>query len=451
MKRLSKSKMWLFAIGQLGWSILSGIITNWLVYYYQPDEAMVQAGQTVFIPQGLAILGIATILGAITAFGRIFDAFTDPFIASKSDRCKSPNGRRIPFLKGAALPFALSTVLIFVSPVNGNSWVNAGFLFVMILIYYVSITAYCTPYNALIPELGHNQQDRLDISTYISFTYIVGTAIAYMAPTIWGAFEGSMGRISAMRLTFAILATIGFICMLVPVFTIKEKDYVDAKPSEDTAIKSLVSTFKNNDFKVFTGSDILYWIGLTMFQTGLPYFVTSLLKLSESMTTIFFVTMTACSLLFYVPINKLAPKLGKKKLMLGAFGLFSIAYLYTAFLGEGLPIPAVAQGFILCVIASLPMATFGILPQAVLADISLSDSKVTGENREGMFYAARTFAFKLGQSVSMLLFTAIAAVNTVNGAGYRIVAVCAAGFCLLGGVVFAFYREKKVENIIKNQ
>ena len=48
----------------------------------------------------------------------------------------------------------------------------------MILAYYLSITAYCTPYNALIPELGHTQQERLNISTVISFTFIAGTAVA---------------------------------------------------------------------------------------------------------------------------------------------------------------------------------------------------------------------------------------------------------------------------------
>ena len=33
-----------------------------------------------------------------------------------------------------------------------------AFLLVMVLAYYLSITAYCTPYNALIPELGHTQE-----------------------------------------------------------------------------------------------------------------------------------------------------------------------------------------------------------------------------------------------------------------------------------------------------
>lgn len=82
MKKLSTGKIWLFAVGQFGWALLSGIISNWLVYFYQPDETAVSQGQTVFIPQGLAVLGIFTVIGAITAFGRIFDAVTDPLIAS---------------------------------------------------------------------------------------------------------------------------------------------------------------------------------------------------------------------------------------------------------------------------------------------------------------------------------------------------------------------------------
>ena len=107
MKKLTTAKIWQFAAGQFGWAMLSGIISNWLVYFYQPDKTAISQGQTVFIPQGLVVLGIFTIIGGITAFGRIFDAFTDPMIASWSDRCTSKNGRRIPFLKWASLPLVL--------------------------------------------------------------------------------------------------------------------------------------------------------------------------------------------------------------------------------------------------------------------------------------------------------------------------------------------------------
>ncbi len=448
MKSLSTGKIWLFATGQFGWSLLSGLISNWLVYFYQPDEAAVSQGQTIFIPQGLVVLGIFTVIGGITAFGRLFDAVTDPWIASLSDRCTSKQGRRMPFLKWASLPLALSTVLVFWSPVSQTSMVNAVFLFAMVMAYYLSITAYCTPYNALIPELGHDQKERLNISTVISFTFIAGTAVAYLAPVIWGGLIPAFGRVGAIRVTFTVMAVIAFVCMQVPVWTIREKDYVTAAPSQDTAFSSLIATFKNGEFCKFVASDILYWIAITMFQTGLPFFTTSLLKLPETMTTIYFVGMTALSLVFYIPINKLAPKFGKKKLILMAFAVFALSYLYTAFLGKYSVIPAAVQGYILMAVAALPMAVFGILPQAVVADIAQSDAKRTGSNREGMFYAARTFAFKLGQSLSMLLFTAVSTIGSGTGAGYRIAAFGAAVFCLLGGIVFIFYNEQKINDSI---
>jgi Na+/melibiose symporter-like transporter len=50
---------------------------------------------------------------------------------------------------------------------------------------------------------------------------------------------------------------------------------LNSKPAEGTAFSSLMKTFRNKDFRMFVGSDILYWIGLTMFQTGLPFLVTS--------------------------------------------------------------------------------------------------------------------------------------------------------------------------------
>lgn len=444
VKSLSTGKMWLFAAGQFGWALLSGLISNWLVYFYQPDEVSIAQGQILFIPQGLVVFGIFTVIGGITAFGRLFDAFTDPWIASLSDRCTSKKGRRIPFLKWASLPLSISAVLVFWSPVNRNSVVNAVFLFAMVMMYYLSITAYCTPYNALLPELGHNQQERLNISTVISFTFIAGTAVAYLAPVIWGTLIPAFGRVNAIRVTFAVMAVIAFICMQIPVWAINEKEYVNTMPSQDSAFSSLASTFRNKEFRKFVASDILYWIAITMFQTGLPFFVTSLLKLPETMTTIYFVGMTALSLVFYIPINKLTPKFGKKKLILAAFVMFALAYLYTGFLGRISVISANVQGYMLMVAASLPMAVFGILPQAVVADIAQSDAKLTGSNREGMFYAARTFAFKLGQSLSMLLFTAVSTIGSAAGTGYRVAAFGAAAFCMLGGIVFLFYNERKI-------
>jgi len=168
------------------------------------------------------------------------------------------------------------------------------------------------------------------------------------------------------------------------------------------------------------------------------------LKLPEGMSTTYFVGMTALSVLFYPLVSKLTPKFGKKKLILIAFGIFTVAFSYTATLGTFLPVAPEIQGYILCVLAAPAMAIFGILPQAVVADIAECDEIETHENRSGMFYAARTFSMKMGQAVAMLLVTSLGTIRQDIGLGYRIVAICAAAVCVLGGLLFLAYNEKRV-------
>ncbi|MCX7709429.1 MAG: MFS transporter [Clostridia bacterium] len=448
MKRLPLSKQVAFSIGQLGWSLLSGIVVSYLVYFYQPTK---EASLPHYLPQTL-VFGLFTIVGFITAFERLFDAFVDPLVASFSDRSEHPQGRRIPFLKYSALPFALSTALVFYMPVNGVSWINAAWLFTTLTISYIGLSSYVTPFNALIPELGKTQKDRLNISTFISLTFILGTAIAYTAPMIWEALTANgWDKVIAMQTTFTGLSVLAFICLLVPAFSIREKEYVDVTPDQSNAFTSLKKTFNNPHFRLFVASDVSYWIALALFQTGLPYYIKVLLKLPESMITLLFVSMTAASLLFYLPVNLLSKRIGKKKLINFAFVMFSITFLLTFFVGEGFPLLSMrAQGYMLVISAAIPLAIFGILPQAVVADISQYDVLHTGENREGMFFAARTFAYKIGQMASMLLFTTFLTYGSdfQKDTGIRITALAASVFCFVGLMVFLFYKETIVNNEI---
>jgi GPH family glycoside/pentoside/hexuronide:cation symporter len=156
--------------------------------------------------------------------------------------------------------------------------------------------------------------------------------------------------------------------------------------------------------------------------------------------------MTLISLAFYAPVNILAKRMGKKKLVAFAFFFFCLAFLVTSVCGQ-FGVPELAWGALVAILAAIPMAVLGILPQAVLADIAESDAVETGENREGMFYAARTFSMTLGQSLAMILFSSIATIGS-DGFGYRITAVVATVFCLLGGLVFLRYREGRVLQVV---
>ena len=437
-----------FAIGQLGWAMLSGVdslLSNWLLYFYMPSEETIAAGMPLFITQGIVFAGM-TIIGLITAFCRLVDGFIDPFIASKSDSLNHKLGRRIPFMRWAAIPFGIMCVVVFTLPGMGSELFNDIALFVCLVLFYVTLSLYCTPFNALIPELGRTQELRVNLSTYISVTYFLGTAFAYLVPTIAGLLEGSVGIANSYRITIAILAVIAIACMLLPAFTIDENAYAETEPSTTPMGASVVKTFRNKEFQVFEISDILYWVAITMFQTGMPFYVTSLMGLDSSWNFILFAGMTVISLVFYGPVNILAKRMGKKRLVAFAFFFFCLAFGVTSVCGQ-FGVPELAWGALVAILAAVPMAVLGILPQAVLADIAESDAIETGENREGMFYAARTFSMTLGQSLAMILFSSIATIGS-GGFGYRVTAVVATLFCLMGGLVFLRYREQRVLGVI---
>ena len=135
MKRLSKKQMRIFAVGQLGWSMLSGIITAWFVTFYLPTTSDIAAGAKQYIVPGLVIGGFLTVLGLITALSRIFDAVTDPWIASMSDRSKYKRGRRLPFMMWASIPLSVVTVLLFCAPVDEISSVNILWISIFIVLF----------------------------------------------------------------------------------------------------------------------------------------------------------------------------------------------------------------------------------------------------------------------------------------------------------------------------
>ena len=435
-----------FAIGQLGWAILSGVVSNWLLYFYMPSVETISAGMPLFITQGIVFAGM-TVIGIITALCRLLDGFIDPFIASRSDSLKHRLGRRIPFMRWAAIPFGLAAVLVFCLPSTGSAATNDLLLLGCLVFFYVTLSLYCTPFNALIPELGRTQELRVNLSTYISVTYFIGTAVAYLVPTIAGLFEGALGLANSYRATVAILALVAIACMLLPAFTIDENRYADTEPAHMSMVASVKKTFNNKAFQIFELSDILYWVAITMFQTGMPFYVTSLIGLDESWNFLLFAAMTGVSLLFYAPVNLLAKKHGKKGLVSFAFFFFCVAFAVTSVCGL-FGVPSIVWGIAVALLASVPMAILGILPQAVLADIAEGDAVKYEENREGMYFAARTFSMTLGQSLAMILFSSLATVGA-GGMGYRLTAVVATVFCLLGGLVFTRYDEKRMLGVIE--
>jgi len=455
MQKVEKLPFWkqgIFALGQMGWSLASYSVANLINYFYLPPEQ----GQSLFpafIYQGY-VLGSFTIIGLINAFSRVFDAVTDPIVAGMSDRARFRFGRRRTFLLISFVPFVVTSLLVFFPLVPYESSLNVVWLTLMILLFYWFLTLFCTPYNAWLSELGHTPEERLNLATWISISWALGFALGNTVYLVQAIFEKTyhFSSLQSFQLALVAYGVIALILMALPIIFIDENRYCERHVSQEGTFEAVISAFKNKNFFFFTLSDFAYWVALTFIQSGIAYYTTVLLGLDKSNATTFMTVMFVLSFVFYVPINRIARWIGKKLMLSLAFVLFSLVFVMVFWLGK-FPMDPFWQGILLVVLASLPIAIFGILPNAIVADIADADGKQKGNYKAAVFFGARTFMMKMGIAFTNLLFPSIINLgrSQQNPFGVRFTGVIAFFFCLAGLGFFLLYREKDILAIISPQ
>lgn len=433
-----------YAIGQLGWSTLVNIIGLMLVYFYVPPE---DAGIPFLITQ-VVFLGILNAVSLIAASGRLVDAITDPLIASLSDRSNHPRGRRIPFMLAGAFPAALFCLLMFVPPVGAISPWNIVWVVVVQALFYTFLTAYVTPYFALLPELGHTSNQRLNLSTWISITYALGIIVAAQTPLLADLFQSALGltsRMTAIQVAIGVLSVLAFLLMLIPVIFIDERRYCRSKPTSVPFMDALRQTFRNPHFIYYVIADFSYFMGLAIINTGLLFYITVLLGQPEALVGSLLAIMVLSSFVFYPLVNILARKVGKKILVVVSFLAMSVVFLGVYFLGR-FPLSEQAQAYALVLFYAVPLAFLGVLPNAILADIAGHDALKTGEAKEGMYFAARTLMQKIGQTLGIFVFAVLLTLGKDPGSdlGIRLSGIVGFLLCFSAGIIFTRYQEARL-------
>lgn len=422
---------------------MNNIIIVMLPYFYLPPKG---CGLMPLIPQ-LMLFGVINILSVIAASGRLIDAIYDPFIASLSDKSRNKQGRRIPFMKWAIIPAVIFCGLSFRPYVNAESAANAIWLAVTLVFFFMGITTYVIPYNALLPELAATPAEKVKLSSFQQVGYVIGIIIGALVNNFADLLQhvfSITSRDFAVQVTVWGLAIFSGLIMLVPVLAIDEKKYSDGKPSHLPLLPAIRHTFAQRNFKYYLISDFSFYMALSIISSGLLFFVTVLLRLPESLGGLLILTMVLASLCFYPLVNSLSRRIGKKPIVLFSFGLLSVIFVTIYFLGN-FPFPMKIQAYALVLLASFPLASLGILPNAILAEIAQKDTQESGENREGMFFAVKFLFIKLGQTlgIGLFAFLTIYGKDPGNDHGLRLNGLCGFVLCLVALGFFTRFRERR--------
>ena len=444
MKEISRSAIVLYCLPLFAVGLFTTMLNNYLIYFYQPTAA---SGLPILITQGYVFAGMLTVIGLIKALGHVIDAVSDPVVAALSDKSGHRDGRRIPFLRRYAVPFALCALLIFCSPFDAPL-LNDLWLAVFIWGYYIFYTLYMVPHSALLPELVRDEGLLVDSYTYHSLFFVVGSMLGYATPAIVALIKKTgASPAAAWRLTFLAFALVGAALLFVPAFAIREKDYVSSVRPTAPLTASLKHAFSNRHFRLVTLGQLFEGTGMSFFQACIMYYITELMDIPEEQSILVMATSIVGSLALYPAVNRWSKRSGKKIPMIVGCVVFAAAEFIICFVDVFPRGMATAVAFALFV--SLPFAVLNILPGSMMADVIRYDTVKTGVNQEGTFAAAKSFVTKLGTSIATMIVPSLVVVGAAAGQGLLLTAIVGGAFTLASVAVYAMYNEKEVRSAIR--
>ena len=373
----------------VSYAIVDQIFAQWILYFYLPPE---NSGLKPFLTPVLISLALA--------ISRVVDMISDPVVGYMSDKFNSRWGRRIPFIAVGAIPLGITTVAFFYPPMVSE---EGTFIYLALVgsLFFTFYTVVGAPYNALIPEIGENSEERLNLSTWQSVFRLLYSAIAMILPGVLIKYFGhgnTLVGIRGMVISLSVLCVLG---LYVTVFLVPEKKY--SRPIEHVGnIKDILKeVIKDRDFKNYLLGLLFFFVGFNSLRAMMNYYVEDIMGYGKETITIASALLFGASALFFYPVNKLSRKFGYRKIMLASLVGLILLTVALALLGRVIP---VKYGFLIFALLGIPIsgAAF-IFPPAMMSDISEKISKRINNRIEGVCFGIQGFFLKMAFLVSIVV------------------------------------------------
>ena len=156
-------------------------------------DGIVAAGFGFFLLFYLtAVCGMSgTMAGTAKLIALLVDAVADPAIGLASDRMRSRWGRRLPFMVGSLLPFAVAFGLLFSIPASLTGASQFIFVTACLIVLRLSLSFFVLPFTAVGAEVTDDYRERASVVSYrlsfqnagILFGVVLGLGVFMSGPT----------------------------------------------------------------------------------------------------------------------------------------------------------------------------------------------------------------------------------------------------------------------------
>lgn len=364
-------------------------------------------------------LPAATVSTAIL-IAMVFDAFLDPVIGHVSDNLRTRWGRRHPFMYAAALPVALSYLLLWNPPYH---WSQAGlvaWLAVVAVLTRTFITLFEIPSSSLAAELTSDYDQRTSILSYrFFFAWWGGLALTVMAYKVWlhptaGDAYGQLNR-HGYSTYGLVAAAVMFIAIIVSALGTHDRiPWLRSPPpprklSPLAAAREILQTLNNRPFLIMAGAALFAAAAEGAGFTISLYFNTYFWGLTgdQAGTLVAAIFVGAAVAALAAPaISRRQGKKGAAMSLLVITILMTAAPLVARLAGVFPPNGSKALMMLLFannIITGSIGITCAILFTAMIADVVEDSQLKTGRRNEGVLFAAMSFVGKAVSGVGVFI------------------------------------------------
>ena len=343
------------------------------------------------------------VMGTIFGISRVWDAISDPLVGYMSDRTRHSLGRRRLWLLLSIVPISGTFIMVFSPPASLHGTELIAWMAVGVIGFYSAATIFIVPHMSLGAELTPNYHERSRLYGLRHAAFTIGSILALVSMQLLinaeRVSEAAVRQTAFELSALAALVTAGLI--LYAVAKLRERpDYqgrVNASP-----FGAFKDVWRNHHARLVLAVSFIENIGSAVIGILTLYVAQYVVGRPElaALIILSYMIPSTLSVPLWIPLSR---RFGKIRLWMFSMmltgvsfgGMFSLPWLE--------PDIRLVVIFGLAVFAGLAAGCGGTIAPSVQSDIIDYDEYMTGERKEGSYFAAFNFVHKSATGVMILI------------------------------------------------
>ncbi len=344
------------------------------------------------------------VMGVIFSISRIWDAVSDPIAGYLSDRTTFKFGRRRTWMLISFIPISFGFLAVFSPPESMQGQSLDLWMMIAILSFYSAITLLNVPHMALGAELSEDYHERTRLFGVRHIGFTLGSILALVSMSLLISEENNPdGDVRQLASSLAFYA-IGAMSLMIffAVSKLKENPEFQNRVNKNP-FKAFKDVWINPHAKILIIVLFIENLGGAVIGVLTLYVTQYIVEAPAWAPLIIFAYMlpSALSVPLWIPLSR---RFGKIRLW-----VFSLAFTGISFGGIFI-IPFLDSVtdrlivmFIGAALGGMAAGCGGAIGPSVKGDVIDYDEYLTGERKEGSYFAALNFVFKSATGIMLLV------------------------------------------------